>query len=97
MNQFIYTSDSGDNFDMINQCSEFIETNPQNADAYFKRGTAYYQINNYENAISDYSKAIELNPANTMAYYKRASAYARQKDYLLALADYLKAKELDTI
>lgn len=79
----------------IQGCSELIRLNPANASGYLKRGKAYYENGNYDQAIADYTKAIEINP-NDADYYKiRGDAYGGKKEDLgRALSDYTKAIEL---
>jgi len=72
-----------------------IELNPDNADAYYKRGDVYDEIGEYEKAIADYSKAIELDPNHALAYYSRGCAYAEKGEYEKAIADYNKVIELN--
>ena len=52
------------------------------------RGTAKYDLRDYEGALTDYSYAINLNPNFPDAYYNRARIYKDQKDYKNALSDY---------
>ena len=72
-----------------------IELNPDNADAYYKRGDAYDEMGEYGKAIADYNKAIELDPNHTLAYYNRGCAYGEIGAYDKAIADYNKAIELN--
>lgn len=46
----------------ISDYSEVIDSEPDNAEAYFNRGLAYESVGGYDEAYADYSKAIELNP-----------------------------------
>ena len=41
------------------------------AAAYNNRGTAYYETEKYDKAISEYNKAIKLEPHFSAAYYNR--------------------------
>jgi tetratricopeptide (TPR) repeat protein len=72
-----------------------IELNPDNADAYYKRGDAYAEIGEYGQAIADYSKAIELAPGHALAYFNRAYASGEIGEYNKAIVDYSKAIELN--
>ncbi|MGB6873762.1 MAG: tetratricopeptide repeat protein [Dehalococcoidia bacterium] len=72
-----------------------IELNPDNADAYYKRGDAYSEIGDYDKAIADYNEAIELNPSDALAYFNRGYAYGEIGDYEKAIVDYSKAIELN--
>lgn len=76
--------------------TQVIAVNPQDANAYNRRGDAFYRLKDYQNAYSDSSKAIELNPKDANAYYDRGfSAYELGK-YKEAIADYTKAITLNT-
>ena len=44
---------------------------------YYVRGSIYYDMGKYENAIKDYTKSIELNPDNESAYYFRSCCYEK--------------------
>ncbi|MGC9332006.1 MAG: tetratricopeptide repeat protein [Bacteroidales bacterium] len=52
-----------------------IEVNPEEASFYVVRGTLNEEINNIEEAISDYKKALELNPENFDANYSLGAYY----------------------
>jgi Tfp pilus assembly protein PilF len=63
---------------VIHACTTAIKINPKAAEAYCKRGIAYYTGDNYDNygkALADLSKAIELRPNYADAYYYRAKIY----------------------
>ena len=66
-----------------------------NADACFKRGDAYDELDEYEKAITDYNKTIELDPNHALAYLNRGCAYGEIGEYGKAIADYNKVIELD--
>ena len=70
-----------------------IESNPDEADAYFYRGFIYEGKRDVRKAIKDYDKAIELNPDHVDAYVYRASVANR--DSALVIKDYSKAIELN--
>lgn len=78
----------------IKKFTEAIKLNPNNADAYFQRGKAYYDLKNYKKAISDYTRAIELEPNKSILYSSRAFAYKKLENYEKAILDYTKAIEL---
>lgn len=49
----------------IDWYTKAIKLTPDNAIAYYARGTAYYRKGEYENAIADYERALELEPSRT--------------------------------
>jgi tetratricopeptide (TPR) repeat protein len=80
----------------IQELTTAIKLNPQYASAYFVRGFARSQIQDYRGAIGDYSKAIELNPKFGVAYYNLGVIKAEKiNDQQGALADYNRAIEMN--
>jgi outer membrane protein OmpA-like peptidoglycan-associated protein len=61
-----------------------------------KRGFAYAEQGQYEQAISDFSKALEINSTNTETYYNRGVAYYKQGQNDKAISDFNKALEIDS-
>ncbi len=59
--------------------------------AYNGRGLAFYEIKQYDAAVSDFIQALRLDPDFATAYYNRGNAYDARKDYGKAIADYSKA------
>jgi tetratricopeptide (TPR) repeat protein len=59
--------------------------------AYNGRGLAFYEIKQYDTAVSDFIQALRLDPDFATAYYNRGNAYDARKDYGKAIADYSKA------
>jgi len=59
--------------------------------AYNGRGLAFYEIKQYDAAVSDFIQALKLDPGFATAYYNRGNAYDARKDYGKAIADYSKA------
>jgi tetratricopeptide (TPR) repeat protein len=54
------------------------QSTPNNAVAYYNRGTAYWaKAGEVERAIADFTKAIELDPQYILAYTKLGNAYYR--------------------
>lgn len=51
-----------------------IRANPEDADAFYNRGTAYLVMKKFDNAISDFNRAIELKPKDLDYYYNRKVA-----------------------
>ncbi len=49
--------------------TEAIETDPNNADAYYRRGMAWVRVNKKDKAIEDLKKAVSLSPDRTGYYY----------------------------
>jgi tetratricopeptide (TPR) repeat protein len=65
--------------------------NPNNYQAYNKRGVVYAALRDYPAAIADYTKAIALNPGFYNAYLNRGNLWMQARDPQRALADYSQA------
>ncbi len=63
-------------------------------EAYFLRGVAKYNLDDFLGAEQDFSRAIEYNPVYTMAYHYRAITRMRLGNYDDALADFQEAIDL---
>ena len=50
--------------DAVKDYSKVIELNPEDANAFFNRGSCYAKAENYGNAISDLEKAAQFDPSN---------------------------------
>jgi tetratricopeptide (TPR) repeat protein len=79
----------------IEAYTEIIRDAPGEEEAYWRRGIAYLQKEEYDKAIVDHTKAIELDPDYAIAYNDRGFAYLQKEEYDLAIADCTKAIELD--
>ena len=66
----------------------------EEAAGYFRRGNAYFKLQNYERSIHDYSRAVEVFPEYIEAYYNRAIAYKLIDNYLKAVEDYSQIIEI---
>lgn len=51
--------------------TEAINRNPQDGDAYYRRGNILARLKEYQLASKDFSRAIELNPTDAQAYNNR--------------------------
>jgi tetratricopeptide (TPR) repeat protein len=72
----------------IEDYTETLRLNPNDARAYINRGLVYYEKGDYDQAVADYNQAIRLAPNDAYAYYRRGFAYYDKKDYDKALAVY---------
>jgi tetratricopeptide (TPR) repeat protein len=62
---------------------------------YLRRGIAYYNDSQYDQAISDFTKALEINPRDADAYSNRGSVYREKGQYEQAISDSNKALEIN--
>jgi tetratricopeptide (TPR) repeat protein len=72
-----------------------INLNPNDSQAYYNRGNAYYKHQEYEKAIVDYSESIRLDSTNFKAYGSRGDAYYELGEFRSAVAEYTEAIRLD--
>ena len=79
----------------ISDYTKTLESDPNNATAYFGRGTVHLQAFNFDSAIADFTKAIELNPNDASAYTNRGSAHYEKAEFDHAIADLNKALEIN--
>ncbi len=71
-----------------------IRIDPDNANSYAGRGSAYFGLSQYDKAIADYTEAIRLNPDYALAYSSRGVAYLQLGNDVKADADRAIAIEL---
>ncbi|MGU3538668.1 tetratricopeptide repeat protein [Methylobacterium sp. A54F] len=71
------------------------ETTTSVVNAYFNRGLAYANKEDYERAIADFSESIRLDPSNVDAIRKRGESYESLEQYDRALKDLDQAVRLD--
>lgn len=64
------------------------------ADGYQNRGLAYFNLNNFDQALKDATKAIELDPTAAARFTVRASIYRKLGKESLAKADESAAADL---
>ena len=83
----------------IKSCSALIEsgteTTENQAVAYYNRGLAYENKNDYTRAIADFSEAIRLDPNDAEAYFYRGLDKARIGDKAGSEADIAEAKRIN--
>ena len=78
-------------------CGAFINTalsDSSPVEKHYKDATAYHDLGEFEQAISEYRKAITLNPNSPIIYNKLGVAYSELKQYDAALDVYQKALAL---
>lgn len=78
----------------IDLFTQVIALEPKNLDAYFYRGLAKHNLEDYSGAILDYTKVIFYKP-DADTYYNRGNSKFALQDYIGAKEDYTKALELN--
>ena len=72
-----------------------IQSDPQNAAAYFHRANAWYAKKEYERAIVDYDASIRLEPDRASVLANRGGANVAKGDYAQGMADADRALEIN--
>ncbi len=67
-----------------------------NAEAYYKRGVFYLDINYYQKANYDLDKALKLDNTNGFSYFYRGTSYLLLGNYLDAVSDFNMALTFDS-
>ncbi len=80
---------------VIKLCTDVIEQNPKDVEAFNSRGAAYNNLGQFERAIEDFDQAIDLNPKHAEAFYNRGLAYRQLKKEEKAIADFKKVASID--
>ena len=75
----------------LNALDRAVAVCPDYADAYCLRGSIFYSLENYKNAIDDYSQAIAASSDYADAYYNRGNVYYVLENYQKAIDDYAQA------
>ena len=79
----------------IEDYTETIKLDPNDAATYNNRGHSQAELGNYQIAIEDYTKAIKLDPNYTEAYNNRGYSQDELGNHPAAIEDYTKAIKLD--
>ena len=79
----------------IEALDKAIESDPDNALAYRRRGLAYFRLGEYASAAEDFDKAVTRDPTDAITYYYRGASVAALQIFDLAIEDLDKAFELD--
>jgi tetratricopeptide (TPR) repeat protein len=74
--------------------NEWIDRNPRNSHAYFRRHFAWMKIGQPRRALDDLDKVIELDPT-PVSLFSRGEVYRHIGEYEKALADFQRAEAID--
>jgi tetratricopeptide (TPR) repeat protein len=75
--------------------NKLIAEHPDNAEAYFQRSSANFNLNRMPQSLDDVNRAIKIKPSNGDAFLMRGSIFANNNDLDAAIADYTRAIQLD--
>jgi tetratricopeptide (TPR) repeat protein len=78
----------------IEELSQALEIDPQNAEAYFWRARAFIRMGQFDNAIADLNEVVELNPRYSPAYDNLGWLLLRRNKYDESLIQLNKSIEL---
>ena len=85
----------GDYIKAIDSLNQAIGLSP-NVDFYLARAAAYWELDDFDKAITDSTAALAKDPKNSSAYFIRGGLYAEQENYNRAIADLTHAIDLDS-
>lgn len=89
-----YYEDSGQYQRAIQDHTEAIHLDPNNASAYNNRGVSHERLEQYRQAIEDFTEAIRLDPNDANTYDNRGIAYRHLEQYRQAIEDFTEAIRL---
>ncbi len=87
--------EKGDYLQAIDSLNQAISLSP-NVDFYLARAAAYWELDDFDKAISDYTAALAKDAKNPDNYLKRGGLYTEKEDYNRAIADFTHAIDLDS-
>ena len=79
----------------IDDYTQAIGIDPDDARAYYNRGNAHADLENDRAAIDDYTQAIGIDPDHAYAYYNRGNSHFDLENYSAAIDDYTEAIRID--
>ncbi len=80
--------DNKDWLGVINYLSDVLKENSRHHELFYFRAKSYFELGNYNSAISDYNLAINANKRNSEYYSGRAEVYTKLGKKKDAVADY---------
>jgi tetratricopeptide (TPR) repeat protein len=76
--------------------SQYIADHGSDVSAYFNRGLAYYDLDDYEMALIDFNKVVKLDASYHKGYYQIASCQLAKELYKEAIFNYTMATDETT-
>jgi len=84
------------NYDQaIEDFTAIIKIKPDDYDALYHRGAAYYNKGNYDKAIEDFTAVIKIKPDDYKILYYRGNAYYKKGNYDQAIEDWEAVLKID--
>jgi predicted negative regulator of RcsB-dependent stress response len=91
----VTNSGRGNSDRVIDEYTQAIQIDPNNAAVFHSRGFAYFNKGEYDLAIADFTKAIQIDPKNAVTFNNRGAAYNNKGNYDNAIADFDQAIRLN--
>ncbi|GEM_PF-1409532 len=89
----VYAADKSPD-EWIGEANQALKTDPQDAKAFYNRGTGHYGNKDYEAAIEDLTMAVRLEPEAPDVFYNRGLSYRRLNKIDEAISDFTDAIRL---
>ncbi len=83
------------NTEAIRNFNTAIQARPDHFEAWFFRGIAKFNLNDYAGSLNDFNETIRLHPLYARAYHYRGIVNDRMTNYYDAKTDFKKALEID--
>lgn len=80
---------------IVAESTEAIRLDPNNVEAYYDRGLAYLDLEDFDQAIRDFTEVLRLDPNKVEAYYDRGYAYLEMGNFDQAISDFTEVLRLD--
>ncbi len=81
----------------IKNLTSKIEGDLKNVNLYSRRGDAYFNSGQFENAVSDYSKMVELDSQTDTSHWRRGIAYFYTEEFDKAAAQFDRYHSFDNV
>lgn len=88
-------NDSGFKEEAIKWYRQYLVDHPDQADVWVDMGVCYFDLNDFDNAISSMKKGIELNPKHQIAHFNLGIVNYTKGDLNTAIDWWKKAIEID--
>ena len=85
---------SNDNMQALKYVNEIIQKETLNAETYYLRGRAYFNMGTVKQALNDFAMSLDLNPDNADAYFNLGNCNYKMGDSKGACYNWNKAAEM---
>ncbi len=95
LRRVVELNDAGRSREALSKATELIEQAPWFAEAWNQRGSAYFRLEKYNDAIRDWRQALEINPYHYRAASGMGQCYLKLNDAVSALECFRRALRLN--